>query len=389
MTDNSQQYKRAVGLHSFHNDSPESSQSDLNILITKLPNNNINTCYPEEFFQYIGTKMPRPSSERVTTHLSLDYLPHTTSDVTSLRNVPLRRMIFPNATENIDNGSDYTRNYSNFSEFIKNPQNLEENSNNEASFSFMPKNDIKSDFSFKNTLENNNITTNIKNTVETENNPPYYDNQIINVENNFGEYYNSSISENHINMPYETFKDNNISNNFEDNTQYYISDYYSNNANINDFQIDNIIPNNNIQGNINTESQGFNENFLNYFPADQTYINDYHNNYQYNGVDSLSTKIDKLIESQKLSIESNKKNIDNLVGGISLLAKNQNQLTADVKSLSTDVKSLSTDVKSLSTDIRSLASTQETLSRNIASLISTQQTLSGNISSLVEQLKKE
>lgn len=375
MTDNSQQYKRAVGLHSFHNDSPESSQSDLNILITKLPNNNINTCYPEEFFQYIGTKKSRPSSERVTTHLSLDYLPHTTSDVTSLRNVPLRRMIFPNATENINNRSDFTRNYSNFSELIRNPQNLEGNSNNEASFSFMPKNDIKSDFSFKNTLENNKNTININNTVETENNPPYYDNQIINVENNFGEYYNSSISENHINMPYETFKDNNISNNFEDNTQYYISDYYSNNANINDFQIDNIIPNNNIQGNINTESQGFNENFLNYFPAEQTYINDYHNNYQYNGVDSLSTKIDKLIESQKLSIESNKKNIDNLVGGISLLAKNQNQLTADVKSLSTD--------------IRSLASTQETLSRNIASLISTQQTLSGNISSLVEQLKKE
>jgi len=132
-----------------------------------------------------------------------------------------------------------------------------------------------STFFFKNTLEDNNNIININNTVETENYPPYYKNQIINVENNSGEYYLSN-RKSHINIFYEAFKDN-------DNTQYYINDYYSNNANINDFPIDNIINNdiihnNNIQGNINTESQCFNENYINYFPADQTFINDYHNN---------------------------------------------------------------------------------------------------------------
>ena len=356
--DNFQQYKSIV----------KSSQSNPNIIITKVPNYNINNNYAEELFQNIGTDVtkPRPSLERASTHLTLDNFPRIAPDVFSLRNIPLHPIIFPNDTENRDNGNDFTRNYSDFSELFRNLPNLEENS--EVSFSFRPQNDIKRDFSFKNTLENNNNIININNTVETENNPPYYENQIINVENNFGEYY-SSISENHINMPYD---------NFEDNTQYYINDYSSNNAaNINDFQIGNIVNNDMI-------------------PIDQTFINDYHNNYQDNEVNSLPTKIDKLIESQKLAMESNHKNIDNLVKGISLLAKNQNQLSADVRSLASNqetlsgnISTLSGNISTLSGNIASLISTQETLSGNIASLISTQETLSGNIASLVEQLKKE
>ena len=72
----------------------------------------------------------RPSSERVSTLLSLDNFTYAAPDAKSLRNVPLLRMIFPNATENINNMSDFTRNYSDFSELIRNPHNLEENSKN-------------------------------------------------------------------------------------------------------------------------------------------------------------------------------------------------------------------------------------------------------------------